>query len=107
MAMVERANLGPDDASIMRCAVARRCIQLGCNKTSDGMVHIDTVELGILGNDASFRDKRGQTCYRDMQLSKCLELPEFAPYFEVDRVKGTPLVSLQFHTLVPSPSSTF
>ena len=104
--MVERANLGPDDASIMRCAVAQRCILMGYHKTSDGMVHIDMVELGILGNDASFRGVHGQTCYRGTQLSKCLGLPEFAPYFEVVQVKGNPWVSLQFCTLVPSPSST-
>ena len=104
--MVEGANLGPDDASIMRCAMAKRCILLGYHKTSDGIVHIDTVELGILGNDASFRGVRGRTCYRGTQLSRCLGLPEFAPYFEVARVKGTPWVSLQFHALVPSPSDT-
>ena len=102
--MVERTNLGPDDASIMRCAVARRCIQLGY-RASDGMVHIDAVNVGQLGDDASFRNVRGQTCYSDMKLGSCLQLPEFAPYFEVVPGKGNPWVSLQFHALVPSPSS--
>lgn len=104
--MVQRANSGPDDASIMRCAVARRCIQLGYHKTADGMVHINAVELGPLGNDASFRCVRHKTRYRDGKLSTCLRLPDFAPYFEVVHMKDNLWVILQFHALVPSPSTT-
>ena len=104
--MVERANIGSDDASIMRCAVARHCIQWGFHKTPDGMVHIRAVELGSFGSNACFTSSRGQTCYSDMKPSRCLQLPEFAPYFEVSRIKGCPWVSLQFNKLVPSPSIT-
>ena len=104
--MVWRANLKPDDASIMRCAVARRCIQLGYQTTSDGTLYLNAVDLASFGDDALFRDVRSQTSYRDMKLGRCLQLPEFAPYFVVVQSKPNPLVILQLHALVPSPSTS-
>ena len=102
IAMVERANSGPDDASIMRCAMARCCIQLGFHETPTGLCTSVQLIWPAWVKDASFRHVRGQTCYSDMKLGSCLGLPEFAPYFEVVHIKGHPWVSLQFHNLVPS-----